>query len=523
MGSYTIRYQAIHPVTGKAYTFTRTVTVYKNADQEKCKVTIVAGELVLQAGDSAYDLLKNAKALDENGRAVEVGVYSRGSFTISSPGAYTVILGALHPETGELFKQGRTVRILSEADYKAWQKAQRRLSGDSNSRYAKYLQYRNEIYEKLQAQMDGLCADMAQRVRMLSSVFGDKTLQLVRYTPTMLDDSGGEGEGGTTVASRTDIPGTEVLGVGSPSRFPVDAQGYTALSELSISNWSDILAVFVAGSSLDVEEPLDLMNLRKIEYDGLGQVFWDMNELTYHVDGDILRIMIIPASAEDMAARYGWNEERRLSLEELLQPEFLKVFASLTGDTSFDDMSEEEEAAIRATLPEGLDVQRESIVMTACSLVDKVTYFWGGKYNEVGWNPLWGIPKRVTSEGSVTTGKVRNFGLDCSGFVAWAFINAAGDPAVAQAIGEGSANQWSKSKSLGWDEGQPGDLVFLAKPGSVDINHVGIVAYKTEDGQYMIVHSSSKANGVVVTEALSSGFRYLRRPALYADGEEAGQ
>ena len=55
----------------------------------------------------------------------------------------------------------------------------------------------------------------------------------------------------------------------------------------------------------------------------------------------------------------------------------------------------------------------------------------------------------------------------------------------------------------------------------MDINHVGIIAYKTEDGQYMIVHSSSKAGGVVVTEALSSGFRYLRRPALYADGEEA--
>ena len=60
------------------------------------------------------------------------------------------------------------------------------------------------------------------------------------------------------------------------------------------------------------------------------------------------------------------------------------MFASLTGDTSFDDMSPEEAEAIRATLPAGLDIQRESIVMTACSLVDKVSYFWGGKYNELG-------------------------------------------------------------------------------------------------------------------------------------------
>ena len=507
VGSYTIRYQAVHPVTGKVYTFSRTVTVYKSAAQEKYKVTIVAGELVFQVGASSYDLLKDAKALDENGKAVEVGVYSRGGFTISSAGTYTVVLGALHPETGELFTQGRTVRVLSEEDYKAWQKAQRRLRGDSNDRYAKYLQYRNEIYEKLKMRMEGLTADMQQRIRTLAAVFPDKTLQLVRYTPALLDDS--------------DETGAEIEADEASKHFPVDAAGYTEMEALAISNWSEILAVFVAGSSLDVEEPLDLMNLRKIEYDGLGEVFWDMNELTYHVEGDSLRIMITPASVEEMALRYGWEEERQLSLEELMQPEFLKVFASLTGDTSFDDMSAEDEAAIRATLPDGLDVQRESIVMTACSLVDKVTYFWGGKYNEVGWNPLWGIPKRVTSEGSKTTGKVRNFGLDCSGFVTWAFINAAGDPALAAAVGEGSANQWSKSKSLGWDEGQPGDLAFLARPGSVDINHVGIIAYKTEDGQYMIVHSSSKAGGVVVTEALSSGFRYLRRPALYADGEEA--
>ena len=398
------------------------------------------------------------------------------------------------------------MRVLSEEDYKTWQKAQRRLRGDSNERYAKYLQYRNEIYEKLKTQMEELTASMQRRIEALSAVFPEKTVELVRYTPVLLDDSG-EGEDAGETAKH----------------FPVDAAGYTPLKRLSISNWSEILAVFVAGSSLDVEQPLDLMNLRKIEYDGLGKVFWDMNELTYHVEDDTLRIMITPASASEMAIRYGWKEERQLSLEELLQPEFLKVFASLTGDTSFDEMSEEEEAAIRATLPEGLDVQREAIVMTACSLVDKVPYFWGGKYNEVGWNPLWGIPRRVSSEGSKTTGKVRNFGLDCSGFVTWAFINAVGDTAVAAAIGEGSANQWSKSKSLGWDEGEPGDLAFLARPGSVEINHVGIIAYKTEDGQYMIVHSSSKAGGVVLTEALSSGFRYLRRPALYTDGEGAAQ
>lgn len=510
VGSYTVSYRAVHPVTGQAYTFTRVVTVYKSAEQEKYKVTIVAGELVLEVG-AKYDLLKDAKALDENGGKVELGVYSQGGFSITSPGTYTVVLAALHPETGELFKQGRTVKVLSQEDYKAWQRAQRRLSGDSNERYAKYLQYRNEIYEKLKVRMDALTAELQGNIDRLCTVFADKTPELVRYVPALLDDSGEE-EGAQAEAGAAGL---------AAKCFPVDSQAYAAMGALTVSNWSDILAVFVAGSSLDVAEPLDLMNLRKIEYDGLGDVFWDMNELTYHVEGDTLRIMITPRAAGEMAEAYGWSEEKKLALDELMQPEFLKVFASLTGDTSFDDMSDAEAAAIRATLPAGLDMQRETIVMTACSLVDKVSYFWGGKYNEVGWNPLWGIPRRVTSQGSKTTGKVRNYGLDCSGFVTWSFVNAAGDTAVAAAIGTGSANQWSRSTSLGWDEAQPGDLAFLAKPGSVEINHVGIVAYKTEDGQYMIVHCSSKANGVVVTEAWSSGFRYFRRPALYGSEEAA--
>jgi cell wall-associated NlpC family hydrolase len=181
------------------------------------------------------------------------------------------------------------------------------------------------------------------------------------------------------------------------------------------------------------------------------------------------------------------------------------------------DMTGEEEAAIRANLPDGLAMQRESVVLTAYSLVGQIKYFWGGKYPYLGWNPLWGVPRVVYSEGSKTTGKVRSYGLDCSGFVTWVFINAAEDESVAEAIGDGSNNQWKHSLSLGWDEAQPGDLAFRAAPGTVSTNHVGIVVAKNADGTYLVAHSSSSKNAVVVTEAWSSGFRYMRRPVLYGD------
>ena len=50
-------------------------------------------------------------------------------FMVSRTGTYTVVIGAIHPVTGELFTQERTVRVLTEEEYKDWERAQRRLNG----------------------------------------------------------------------------------------------------------------------------------------------------------------------------------------------------------------------------------------------------------------------------------------------------------------------------------------------------------------------------------------------------------
>ena len=95
---------------------------------------------------------------------------------------------------------------------------------------------------------------------------------------------------------------------------------------------------------------------------------------------------------------------------------------------------------------------RKKLVETALSLVGKVSYFWGGK-SPAGWNNEWGKPKKVTGSGSVTSGTIRPYGLDCSGFTDWVYKTALG-----QSIGTGSANQWSKSREISASELLPGDL-----------------------------------------------------------------
>ena len=68
-----------------------------------------------------------------------------------------------------------------------------------------------------------------------------------------------------------------------------------------------------------------------------------------------------------------------------------------------------------ADLPADLDSERRAVVETACRLVGKVNYFWGGKSLVIGWDSRWGELRQVTAAGSSTTGTYRPYGLDCSG------------------------------------------------------------------------------------------------------------
>jgi cell wall-associated NlpC family hydrolase len=64
--------------------------------------------------------------------------------------------------------------------------------------------------------------------------------------------------------------------------------------------------------------------------------------------------------------------------------------------------------------------------LAAYSFVGKVNYFWGGKSIVIGCPNRWGTLTKVAGEDSPTTETVRPFGLDCSGYVTWIFVNAAG-------------------------------------------------------------------------------------------------
>jgi len=297
------------------------------------------------------------------------------------------------------------------------------------------------------------------------------------------------------------------------------ADDYDSISvDGQAADWIEVLAVFavkVAGADVDAT---DVATMDADRIARLKAVFWDMTTITHRVEiihhpgsGDDdgwternLYITITAKTAEEMKTEYHFNRNQIAALDELLEQrglllELLEDVYSVSGDT----------AALIRSLPEDPSPEREAVVRTACSLVGKVNYFWGGKSLVIGWDARWGEVRQVTAAGSSTTGTYRPYGLDCSGFVDWVFYNQSGGSYVI-GYGGGATMQHSYCVDISWADAQPGDLVFYP-----DNSHVGIVGGRDANGELLIIHCASGYNNVVVTGL--EGFTSISRPRYYAE------
>lgn len=286
------------------------------------------------------------------------------------------------------------------------------------------------------------------------------------------------------------------------------------------ADWVEVLAVFavkVAGADVDTA---DVATMDADRIARLKAVFWDMTTIAHRIEvihhpgsGDDdgwternLYITITAKTAEEMKAVYHFNRNQIAALDELLEQrdllrELIEDVYSVSGDT----------ASLLRNLPEDLSPEREAVVRTACSLVGKVNYFWGGKSLVIGWDARWGELRQVTAAGSSTTGTYRPYGLDCSGFVDWVFYNATGGDYII-GHGGGAMMQHTYCTPILWEDAQPGDLVFYPED-----NHVGMVGGWDEDGNILIIHCASGYNNVVITG--KEGFTSVGRPDYYVQRE----
>lgn len=283
-----------------------------------------------------------------------------------------------------------------------------------------------------------------------------------------------------------------------------------------LDNWRNILAVYAVRASADGSSPSGLDGLTAENLSLLREVFWDMNEISSFTEtvpkGEdeteiILHITAVVKTPQEMAEEYGFTDEQKELLEELLKPEYRELFQTLIGSSQDLTLSVEQVREILDSLPDDLSEERRQVILTAYQLLGKVNYFWGGKSLVLGWDSRWGTPKEVWAAGSPSTGTVRPYGLDCSGFVDWVFYNISGGTYII-GHGGGAHMQHTYCTPITWDEAIPGDLVFYPED-----THVGIVCGFDSEGNVQIIHCASGANNVVVTG--KSGFTTIARPNYY--------
>ena len=96
----------------------------------------------------------------------------------------------------------------------------------------------------------------------------------------------------------------------------------------------------------------------------------------------------------------------------------------------------------------------------------------------------------MTSAGSSSTGTIRPFGLDCSGFTEWVYQTALG-----VTLYDGTWNQWDATHAITEEELLPGDLGFMAAPGTVPATHVLPYSGGGGRGAKLSVHCPTGAVG----------------------------
>ena len=284
--------------------------------------------------------------------------------------------------------------------------------------------------------------------------------------------------------------------------------------------WIEVIAVFachVAGG----EDSVDVMVLDEEKIEKLRTVFWDMCVITVEEETkewtgpttptDVsteptvnLTITIEAKTADDMRTFYSFTESQNDALTELLAED--EMLNSLIGDL---DVSQGDALEVLNGIPGEVSETRKAVVCQALTLVGKVNYFWGGKSLVIGWDNRWGQPTEVWAAGSPTTGTIRPYGLDCSGFVDWVFYNVSGGSYI-MGHGGGVATQHVYCQDIPWDQAQPGDLMFYP-----DDSHAGIVGGWDDAGNMLVIHCASGRNNVVVTG--SSGFSTIGRPYYYGE------
>ena len=273
-----------------------------------------------------------------------------------------------------------------------------------------------------------------------------------------------------------------------------DAVSYDVL-EMSGSRavWKDVLAVYAVKTNTDQENPQEVATMDDSKKQLLTDIFWEMNQITSRTEsrtetqitetddghGNIVQtettvtqtylyITVSHKTVDEMAEQYGFNQEQKDYLAELLKDENNSMWSAVLYGISYSD---------------------GEIVTVALSQV-----------GNVGGEPYWswyGFGSRVEW---------------CACFVSWCanecgYIDSGVIPKFAGCV---NGAQWFKDRGQ-WQDGSaepvPGMIIFFDWEGDGETDHVGIVE-KVENGTVYTVEGNSGDSCKLNSYAIGSSVIY---------------
>ena len=283
----------------------------------------------------------------------------------------------------------------------------------------------------------------------------------------------------------------------------------TSADSLLVRNWQDILAIYVYEQSQKGKTEFTIDASAKEE---LAKIFAQMNPIVRDKD-NITHVSYGNYHINHYIKQNNISQENRTVLKKYTETDCKLLCAIVTDAKGF----------VRQSVGDDVSEERVNVIAAAYSLVGEVGYFWGGKSTQIGKDSSWGSAAKVSAAGSPSSGTVRAYGLDCSGFVTWSVINGYLNQGMQSSVGDGTSEQWENANVVSEQDAQPGDLVFQNGPEAGSNNHVGIICGKTDAGDWIAVHCSSSKNGVTVGEAYGASFRYIRQPSFYPTQAEVDE
>ena len=151
-----------------------------------------------------------------------------------------------------------------------------------------------------------------------------------------------------------------------------------------------------------------------------------------------------------------------------------------------------------------------------------IAYSWGGKSKAPGINSEWGCSKGTSlHDGKLVCTKVTGdstciYGMDCTGYTAWAYINAGFDPSIIR-TSEQSEGRWGNfiaRQHRYTFRGNP-DKVAQIKPGDIvhKPGHVGIVIGTDETR----IKVANMVGGIIITYLNKSNGASLNHQQSFED------